>query len=169
MLVAFAQRPDLEDALGIVQDEILDAALRATLVGALVGLLVAALITRRLRRIASAAAAVEQGRFEGELRSGFPDELGVLAQTVDQMREHLARSFADLEGERDRLRKLLEQLQEAVVAVVAACASCSRTLARDSCSVPTRAKVDRSPTRGQTSASATRHRTSRTPTRARPL
>ena len=116
-IVAFANRPDLEDALGIVQDEILQAAFRATLVGALIGLVVAVLITRRLRRIASAAAAVEQGHFEGELRSGFPDELGELAQAVDQMREHLARSFADLEGERDRLRKLLEQLQEAVVAV----------------------------------------------------
>jgi signal transduction histidine kinase len=116
-IVAFANRPDLEDALGIVRDEILDAALRATLVGALIGLVVAVLITRRLRRIASAAAAVEQGQFEGVLRSGFPDELGALAQTVDHMREHLARSFADLEGERDRLRRLLEQLQEAVVAV----------------------------------------------------
>ena len=116
-IVAVANRPDLEDALGIVQDEILSAALRATLVGALVGLVVAVLITRRLRRIASAAAEVEQGRFERELRSGFPDELGELAQTVDQMRVHLAQSFADLEGERDRLRKLLEQLLEAVVAV----------------------------------------------------
>ncbi|HET7366806.1 MAG TPA: ATP-binding protein [Gaiella sp.] len=116
-IVAFANRPDLEDALGIVEDEIINAALRATLVGALIGLVVAVLITRRLRRIASAAAAIERGRFEGELRSGFPDELGELAQTVDQMREHLAQSFADLEGERDRLRKLLEQLQEAVVAV----------------------------------------------------
>lgn len=116
-IVAFADPPDLEAALGIVRDEILDAALRATLVGALTGLVVAVLITRRLRRIASAAAAVEQGRFEGELRSGFPDELGELAKTVDQMRGQLARSFADLEGERDRLRKLLEQLQEAVIAV----------------------------------------------------
>ena len=116
-IVAFANRPDLEEALGIVQDEIIDAALRATLVGALLGLVVAALITRRLRRITAAATAVEQGSFEGELRPGFPDELGALAQTVDQMREQLARSFGELEGERDRLRKLLEQLQEGVVAM----------------------------------------------------
>lgn len=116
-VVAVANRPDLEDALGIVRDEILDAALRATLVGALVGLIVAVLITRRIRRIADASAAIEQGSFEGQLRSRFPDELGSLARTVDQMRAHLARSFAALGEERDRLRRLLEQLQEGVVAV----------------------------------------------------
>lgn len=116
-LVAFANRPDLEDALGIVRNEILSAAIRATLVGALVGLVVALLITRRLRRIAATAAAIEQGRFEEQLESRFPDELGELAMTVDQMRLRLARTFANLEGERDRLRRLLEQLQEAVVAV----------------------------------------------------
>lgn len=116
-VVAVANRPDLEDALGIVRDEILDAALRATLVGALVGLIVAVLITRRIRRIADASAAIEQGHFTGELESRFPDELGALARTVDQMRAHLARSFAELGEERDRLRRLLEQLQEAVVAV----------------------------------------------------
>jgi len=116
-LVAFANRPDLEDALGIVEDEILDAALYATLVGALVGVVVAVLITRRLRRIAAAAAEIEQGRFDRPLVSRFPDELGALAGIVDQMRLRLARSFADLEQERDRLGRLLEQLHEAVIAI----------------------------------------------------
>jgi signal transduction histidine kinase len=116
-IVAVANQPDLQDALGIVQDRIWDAALRATLVGAFVGLVVAALITRRLRRIARAAVEIEEGRFEGELHSRFPDELGSLAVAVDQMRIRLARSFAALEAERDRLQRLLEQLQEAVVAV----------------------------------------------------
>ena len=116
-LVAFAKRPDLEDALGIVHDEILSAALRAMLAGALIGLVVALLITRRLRRIAAAAAAIEEGRFEGSLNARFPDELGMLAKTVDQMRRRLAESFANLASERDRLQQLLEQLEEAVIAV----------------------------------------------------
>ena len=116
-LVAVAARPDLEDALGIVREEILRAALWAVAIGALVGLGVALLITRRLRGVAAAAAEIEQGRFDRELRPRFHDELGLLAGTIDRMREHLRRSFEQLEDERDRLRRLLEQLQEGVVAV----------------------------------------------------
>lgn len=117
VLIAVAARPDLEDALGIVRAEILRAALWAVAIGALAGLGVALLITRRLRRIATAAADIEQGRFDRELRPHFRDELGTLAGTIDRMREHLRRSFEELEEERDRLQRLLEQLQEGVVAV----------------------------------------------------
>lgn len=116
-LIGVATRPDLEEAVGIVRDEIVRAALWAVLIGALVGLGVALLITRRLRRIAAAAVEIEQGRFDRELRPWFHDELGVLAQTLDRTREHLRVSFEQLEVERDRLQRLLEQLQEGVVAV----------------------------------------------------
>jgi two-component system sensor histidine kinase VicK len=116
-LIGVATRPDLEEAVGIVRDEIVRAALWAVLVSALVGLGVALLITRRLRRIAAAAVEIEQGRFDRELRPRFNDELGVLAHTLDRTREHLRVSFERLEGERDRLRRVLEQLQEGVVAV----------------------------------------------------
>lgn len=116
-LIAVASRSDLEDALGIVKDEIVSAALWATAIGALVGLVVAMLITWRLRRIAAAAAEIEQGRFDQELKPRFPDELGALAGTIDRMRERLRTSFDRLEGERYRLHRLLEQLQEGVIAV----------------------------------------------------
>jgi len=116
-LIAVAARPDLEAALGIVQDEIVRAALWAIAIGAAVGLGVAMLITWRLRRIAAVAADIEQGHFDRELRPRFPDELGALAGTIDRMRERLRTSFDRLEGERDRLQLLLEQLQEGVIAV----------------------------------------------------
>jgi signal transduction histidine kinase len=116
-LVAVASRPDLEAALGIVHDRIVPAALWAIAAGALVGLVIATLIARRLRRIASAASEIERGQFDRPLTPGFPDELGRLASVVDSMRERLATSFADLEVERDRLSRLLEQLQEGVIAV----------------------------------------------------
>jgi signal transduction histidine kinase len=116
-LIAVASRSDLEDALGIVRDEIVSAAIWATVIGALVGLIVALLITRRLRRIASAAAEIEQGRFDRELRPRFNDELGMLGGTIDRMRQRLRASFERLEGERDRLHQLLEQLHEGVIAV----------------------------------------------------
>lgn len=116
-LIAVASRPDLEDTLGIVREELVSAALWATLIGAIVGLVVASLITLRLHRIGAAAAEIEQGRFDRRLEPRFPDELGTLASTVDRMRGRLASSFSRLEGERDRLALLLEQLQEGVVAI----------------------------------------------------
>jgi signal transduction histidine kinase len=116
-MIAVASRSDLEDALGIVQDEIVYAAVWATIIGALVGVVVALLITRRLRRIATAAAEIEQGRFDTPLTPRFPDELGALAGSIDRMRGTLRTSFERLEGERHRLNRLLEQLQEGVIAV----------------------------------------------------
>jgi two-component system, OmpR family, sensor histidine kinase VicK len=116
-VLAYAERPDLAAGLGIAREKIVEAALWAVLVGALAGLLVAALITARLRRIAAAAAAIERGNFERPLRPRFRDELGVLAGTIDRMRERLRDSFARLEAERDRLGRLLERLQDGVVTV----------------------------------------------------
>jgi len=116
-LIGVAASPDLEEAVGIVRDEIVRAALWAVAIGAVVGLAVATLITRRLRRIANAAAEIEQGRFDRELNPRFHDELGVLAATIDDMRKRLRTSFDGLESERDRLLRLLEQLQEGVIAV----------------------------------------------------
>lgn len=116
-LIAVARRPDLEAALGIVQKEIVRAALWAVAISAVVGLVVALLITRRIRRVGAAAARIEQGNFDHPLEPLFPDELGELAVTIDSMRRRLRTSFEELEGERDRLERLLEQLQEGVIAV----------------------------------------------------
>jgi two-component system sensor histidine kinase VicK len=115
--VTVVERPDLEDAIGIVRSEILSAALWATVIGAVIGLVVALLTTHRIRRIAAAAAEIERGRFDVSLQPAFLDEVGRLAQTIDSMGNRLAESFAQLESDRDRLGRLLEQLQEGVVAV----------------------------------------------------
>lgn len=116
-IVTFTRRPELRAELGAVRDQILYAALIAVAIAAIVGLLVAGLITMRLRRIADAAAAIEGGEFDRPLRPRFHDELGALAETIDQMRERLRRSFATLADERDRLLRLLERLQEGVISV----------------------------------------------------
>lgn len=116
-LVAVASRPDIVAELGILRNKIVEAALWAVLAGAVAGLLVAFLIAGRLRRVARAAAEIERGNFQARLRRGFPDEVGQLVATVDRMRQRLRESFASLESERDRLRLLLEQLQEGVVAI----------------------------------------------------
>ena len=117
VLVEVASRPDLVAAVSVVRDSILVAALWATLIGVVAGVLVSVLITTRVRRIASAAAAIEQGQFDRPLEPRFPDELGALGRTVDSMRRELRRSFAELATERDRVRALIEQLQEGVIGV----------------------------------------------------
>jgi signal transduction histidine kinase len=116
-LVAVASRPDLVAAVSVVRDSILVAAAWALLVGVLAGVLVSILITTRVRRIAAAAAAIEQGQFDRELQPWFPDELGDLGRVVDSMRRELRRSFDRLETERDRVRALIEQLQEGVIGI----------------------------------------------------
>jgi signal transduction histidine kinase len=89
----------------------------AGVIGVLVGLLLAQLIALRLRRLSSAAEAIAHGDFESPLHYRFRDEFGALAQSFDRMRRQLRRSFRHIEGERDRLRLLLERLHEGVVTV----------------------------------------------------
>ncbi len=116
-VVTYAQRPEVLSELGIVHDQILEAALIAIAVGGFVGLLVAIMIGTRLRRISRAAARIEAGAFDEPLRSPFGDEVGALAETIDHMRVRLRESFARLGEERDRLVQLLEGLHDGVIAV----------------------------------------------------
>jgi len=117
VLMTYSPRPELEGQVGIVHRGVVQAALFASLAGALAGLLVAMLIASRLRRIASAAAAIEGGSFETRLHPWLKDELGGLAETIDRMRLRLRETFGRLESERDRLRRLLERLHDGVIAV----------------------------------------------------
>ena len=110
-------RPDVAAAIGIVSDQALRAGVIAGVIGVLVGLLLAQLIALRLRRLSAAAEAMALGDFESPLRYRFRDEFGALAQSFERMRRQLRRSFRQIEGERDRLRMLLERLHEGVVTV----------------------------------------------------
>ncbi len=116
-VVTYSPLPDLRKELGIAQSEVVRSALIAVAVGAIVGLLIASLIAARLGRIARAAARIEQGAFDEPLSIRFRDEVGSLAQSVDQMRERLRASFASLAAERDRLHRLLDSLDQGVIAV----------------------------------------------------
>src|SRR3954470_1856691 len=116
-LVAYTARPpEFGKSLAIFHREVIRAAFWAVLIAFTVGLVAAMLISRRLRGIAAAAAAIEKGDFEMRLEPRFRDEVGSLALTIDRMRRRLRDSFDRLTAERDRLGRLLEQLQEGVVA-----------------------------------------------------
>jgi signal transduction histidine kinase len=117
-LVAYAPRPpEYPAATAIFRKEIVRASIWAVLIAAGTGLVAAVLISRRLRRIGTAALAIEQGDFQRELHAGFRDEIGVLANTFDRMRQRLGVAFEQLGAERDRFGLLLEQLQDGVLAV----------------------------------------------------
>jgi signal transduction histidine kinase len=116
-LVALDVRPDVAAAIGIVSDQALRAGVIAGVIGVLVGLLLAQLIALRLRRLSAAAEAMAAGDFESPLVYRNRDEFGALAQSFERMRRQLRRSFRQIEGERDRLRMLLERLHEGVVTV----------------------------------------------------
>jgi signal transduction histidine kinase len=116
-LVAVSRRPDVAAAVGILNDQALRAGVIAGVIGVLVGLLLAQLIALRLRRLAAAAEAIAHGDFETPLRYRVRDEFGALALSFDRMRRQVRRSFRHIEGDRDRLRLLLERLHEGVVTV----------------------------------------------------
>jgi signal transduction histidine kinase/HAMP domain-containing protein len=116
-VVALSERPDVAAAIGIVRNQALRAGIIAGVVGVIVGLLLAQLIALRLRRLSLAAEALAHGDFETPLRFRFRDEFGALTYNFERMRRQLRRSFRHIEGERDRLRILLERLHEGVVTV----------------------------------------------------
>lgn len=117
-LVAYAPQAQAYGAsLSIFRSEVARVSVWAALAAAVLGLGAATLVSRRLRRIARAAVAIEQGGFDIELQPGFQDEIGSLASTIDRMRVRLGGAFEQIEGERDRLGLLLDRLQEGVVAV----------------------------------------------------
>src|SRR5207247_10295173 len=116
-VVAVSRRPDVAAAIGILNDQALRAGVIAGVIGVLVGLLLAQAIALRLRRLTSAAEAIAAGDFERSVSYKWRDEFGALAHSFDRMRRQLRRSFRHIEGERDRLRMLLERRHEGVVTV----------------------------------------------------
>jgi signal transduction histidine kinase len=118
VLVAYAPKPPYGPSLAIFRHDVVQASIWAVAAAALTGLVAATLIARRLKRIAGSAAAIEQGDFALELEEpGLHDEIGDLALTIDRMRTRLGTAFEQLSAERDRLERVLEQMNEGVLAV----------------------------------------------------
>jgi signal transduction histidine kinase/HAMP domain-containing protein len=117
VLVAISRQPDTAEAIDTVNGEALRAGVIAGVIGVIVGLLFAQLIALRLGRLSAATEAIAHGDFETPLRYRFRDEFGLLAHSFERMRRQLRRSFQRLEAERDRLRLLLERLEEGVLTI----------------------------------------------------
>jgi two-component system phosphate regulon sensor histidine kinase PhoR len=107
----------LERSIANVRGDSLTALALAIAAGILIGFAVASLIATRVKRLASSAERMAQGRFDEPLSTGGRDEIGDLARALDAMREALRESFNMLATERDRLSAILDGLTEAVIVV----------------------------------------------------
>ena len=92
-------------------------ALLAMTLSVAVSLVVASLVSRRVRRLAAAAGTIAGGDFNHPVHDRFPDEIGRLAVSIDEMRERLAVAFAVVERERGGLSAVLNRLEEGVIAL----------------------------------------------------
>ncbi|MTD45615.1 HAMP domain-containing protein [Conexibacter sp. W3-3-2] len=89
---------DLEGQVAVVRRRVLVAGLVAALLAALAGAVVAELLGRRVRRLEAVAGLVAAGDFSARFPVDDSDELGRLAQTLEDMR----RQLAELEHARSR-------------------------------------------------------------------
>ena len=91
----------------------------AVILAVIASILVANIVARRVRRLADAASRIAAGDFTSGVQDGFPDEIGLLAGSIDEMRQRLAVAFSEVEHERESLALVLDRLEEGVVAVYA--------------------------------------------------
>lgn len=91
--VAVYSRPiaDVDEAVGLIQRQVLVAGLLAMLVALAGGWLVARAVARRVRRLESAAQEFAEGKAVNPLPVDSEDELGQLTRTFNEMQEQLAR------------------------------------------------------------------------------
>lgn len=111
------QPPEVREALQAVREERLTALAIAVGLAVLIGGIVASLITVRLKRLATGAAQLADGRLDTPLESRGRDEIGDLGRALEGMRAALRESFELLSTERDTLSAILAALSEAVMVV----------------------------------------------------
>ena len=117
-LVAYAPRTGFAArASDALRRRFVLGALLAMTLAIVVSLAVASLVSRRVRRLAAAAGMIAGGDFDNRVNDRFPDEIGGLAVSIDEMRERLAVAFAVVERERGGLSAVLNRLEEGVIAL----------------------------------------------------
>jgi len=116
VLLSVSEAPEeVESALDALRGQRLTALVVSVIVAGLIGFLVASLITGRVKRLATAAGQLAEGRLDTPLNAKGRDEIGDLGRTLDSMRIALAETFDALSSERDRLSAVFTSLSEAVI------------------------------------------------------
>ncbi len=106
--VELSEPPDFgSEALDTTAQALLFAGAGATLVAGLAGLFIGRSVTSPLKSLAAAADRMSKGDLSARAGVTTRDEIGQLGAQFDRMADQLQRSFAELEAERDTLRRFV--------------------------------------------------------------
>src|SRR5262249_39919745 len=118
VVLARASRPEeVTSALAAVREDRLTALAIALAIAVLAAAAIASVITVRVKRMATSAALIAEGRLDVPVHPRGRDEIGDLGRALEQMRIALRDSFGLISQERDTLSAILDALGEAVIVV----------------------------------------------------
>ncbi len=106
--VELSEAPDFgSEALNTTGQALLLAGAGATLLAGLAGLFIGRGVTSPLKALSAAADRMSKGDLSARASVTTRDEIGQLGAQFDRMADQLQRSFAELEAERDTLRRFV--------------------------------------------------------------
>jgi two-component system phosphate regulon sensor histidine kinase PhoR len=116
-----------------VQRELLLISLSAFLLALAMGYVLTRSVAGRIEKIREFSENLAQGDFSARIREASSDELGNLAQSLNETADELQRTVNELRGERDRIHAILESMQAGVLATDAEgrVTTINRALTRD--------------------------------------
>jgi signal transduction histidine kinase len=118
LLVRAEQPQALARTIAGLGGDRLTAALVAVGIAIVIGFLIATAITVRVKRLASSAARITEGRLDEPLEGmGGRDEITDLGRALETMRIALRETFGALSSERDRLAAIFDALTDGVMVV----------------------------------------------------
>ena len=118
-LVVRADQPQaLSHTIAGLGGDRLKAALVAVAIAIVIGFLIATAITVRVKRLATSAAGITEGKLDEPLQgTGGRDEITDLGRSLETMRIALRETFDALSSERDRLAAIFDALTDGVMVV----------------------------------------------------
>jgi two-component system phosphate regulon sensor histidine kinase PhoR len=118
-LIVRAERPQaVSRAIAGLGGDRLTATIVAVAIAIVIGFLIATAITVRVKRLASSAARITEGKLDEPLEgTGGRDEITDLGKALETMRIALRETFDALSSERDRLAAIFDALTDGVMVV----------------------------------------------------
>ncbi|MFC2948738.1 cell wall metabolism sensor histidine kinase WalK [Virgibacillus sediminis] len=104
------------DQMQEINDIFLQGSLLAIAVSAVVGILVARTITKPISEMRRQAQTMAKGDFSQKVKVYSKDEIGLLADTFNDLNSRLKHSYATIEEEQFKLRSVLSNMSDGVIA-----------------------------------------------------